>query len=89
MGIARLILLIRLVISRDTCMKIIDELNALDLGSLSYVQLRRLYSSLLHRCNDLEEAIASRSGSFNLGETVKQDLTEEQAQRSVQQGSAQ
>lgn len=55
----------------DLALGVIHALKMVDVKALSYVQLRRLYASLVHTCNLVDEEIAERSGGNVLGETVR------------------
>ncbi len=56
----------------DPSIGVTEALSAVDVGELSYVQLRRLYSALVEATNEVDEEIARRSGSTTaLGETVR------------------
>jgi len=55
----------------DLTLGVIHALKMLDVKALSYVQLRRLYAALLHVSTEVDSEIAERSGTTNLGETVR------------------
>ena len=55
----------------DLSLSVIHALAMINARALSYVQLRRLYAALVHATDNVETEIARRSGSENLGETVR------------------
>lgn len=55
----------------DLALGVIHALKMVDVKALSYVQLRRLYASLVHTCNLVDQEIIERSGVQSLGTTVR------------------
>ncbi len=55
----------------DLALGVIHALKMVDVKALSYVQLRRLYASLVHTCNLVDQEIVERSGIESLGSTVR------------------
>ncbi|HNP35192.1 MAG TPA: hypothetical protein PKK10_05020 [Woeseiaceae bacterium] len=55
----------------DLALGVIHALKMVDAKAMSYVQLRRLYASLVHTCNVVETEITARSGEQDLGKTVR------------------
>lgn len=55
----------------DLALGVIHALKMVDVKAMSYVQLRRLYASLVHTCNLVDEEIIERSGVESLGSTVR------------------
>lgn len=53
----------------DLALGVIHALKMVDVKALSYVQLRRLYASLVHMCNLVDQEIVERSGVGQLGAT--------------------
>ncbi len=50
----------------DLALGVIHALKMVDVKALSYVQLRRLYASLVHTGDLVGEEIAERSGTHDL-----------------------
>lgn len=61
----------------DLALGVIHALRMVDVKALSYVQLRRLYASLLHTCNLVDREIIERSGISDLKSTVRQRVPAE------------
>jgi len=55
----------------DLALGVIHALKMVDVKALSYVQLRRLYASLVHTCGLVDQEIIERSGVGSLGTTVR------------------
>jgi hypothetical protein len=55
----------------DLALGVIHALKMVDAKAMSYVQLRRLYASLVHTCKIVDAEIAERSGEQNLAKTVR------------------
>jgi hypothetical protein len=51
----------------DLALGVIHALKMVDVKALSYVQLRRLYASLVHACGLVDQEILERSGINDLG----------------------
>jgi len=58
-------------LGQNTSLDAINALSVLDLGGLSYVQLRRLQEILQQACQDADAEIRRRAAENNSGDTVK------------------
>ena len=56
---------------QDASLQAINALSLLDLGSLSFIQLRRLHKALMQACDDVARESNRRSEADNSGDTVK------------------
>ena len=56
--------------SEDSSLAVVDALTTLDLGNLSFVQLKRLQKMLQHACNDVEAESRRRADADSEGDTV-------------------
>ncbi len=55
----------------DLALGVIHALKVVDVKALSYVQLRRLYASLVHTGDLVGQEIAERSGTHEVAEVVR------------------
>ncbi|HEX5788524.1 MAG TPA: hypothetical protein VFY03_10110 [Woeseiaceae bacterium] len=55
----------------DLALGVIHALKMVDVKALSYVQLRRLYASLVQACQVVDDEIVERSGVRDLGATTR------------------
>ena len=56
---------------QDASLQAINALSVLDIGSLSFIQLRRLQKALEQACSDVAEETARRSEADASGDTVR------------------
>jgi hypothetical protein len=56
---------------RDQTLSIINALAMLELGRLSFVQLKRLHKALQHACDDVAKESTRRADSDVSGDTVR------------------
>lgn len=57
--------------AQDPSAGVIDSIDELDLKALSYLQLRRLYATLMQAVDNVDEEIKVRSEEDNDGDTVR------------------
>ena len=65
--------------THDLSLGVIHALAMVDVKLLSYVQLRRLYASLVKSKDDVKTEIDRRSSTDNSGETVRIQVPDKSA----------
>jgi len=56
---------------QDRSLDVIQAIEQVDLKTLSYIQLRRLYATLMHSVDDVNEELTIRADEDNAGDTVR------------------
>ena len=56
---------------QDPSLSAIQAIEATDLKALSYLQVRRLYATLMQAVDDLDEELKIRADEDNAGDTVR------------------
>ncbi len=56
---------------QDRSLDVIQAIEQVDLKTLSYIQLRRLYATLMHAIDDVNEELTIRADEDNAGDTVR------------------
>jgi hypothetical protein len=57
--------------AQDASQDVIQAIEQVDLKTLSYIQLRRLYATVMQAVDNLNEELVIRAGEDNAGDTVR------------------
>ena len=60
---------------QDPSSEVIQAIDQVDLKALSYIQLRRLYATVMQAVDDVDEELKFRAQEDNAGDTVKVPVT--------------
>ncbi len=56
---------------RDPSSEVIQAIEQMDLKTFSYIQLRRLYATVMQAVDEMNEELKLRAAADNAGDTVK------------------
>ena len=56
---------------RDPSSEVIQAIDQVDLKTYSYIQLRRLYATVMQAVDEVNEELKLRAAADNAGDTVK------------------
>ena len=56
---------------QDPSQSAIQAIEQIDVKSLSYIQLRRLYATVMQAVDDMSEELTVRAEEYNGGDTVR------------------
>ena len=56
---------------QDPSSEVIQAIGQVDLKAFSYIQLRRLYATVMQAVDEVNEELKSRAAADNAGDTVK------------------
>ncbi len=60
---------------QDPSSEVIQAIDQVDLKALSYIQLRRLYATVMQAVDDVDEELKFRAQEDNAGDTVRVPVT--------------
>lgn len=60
---------------QDPSSEVIQVIDQVDLKALSYIQLRRLYATVMQAVDDVDEELKLRAQEDNAGDTVRVPVT--------------
>jgi len=60
---------------QDPSSEVIQAIDQVDLKALSYIQLRRLYATVMQAVDDVDEELKLRAQEDNAGDTVRVPVT--------------
>lgn len=60
---------------QNTSSEVIQAIDQVDLKALSYIQLRRLYATVMQAVDDVDEELKFRAQEDNAGDTVRVPVT--------------
>lgn len=61
--------------AKDPSLEVIQAIENTDLKALSYIQLRRLYATVMQAVDEVDEELKLRAAEDNAGDTVKVPVT--------------